>query len=79
MPVKDLADIHSAPHPKALGVEWDVHDDVMSTSLTLPTVHQTRCYLGHRKDFRCIRVDCPFYNSDESALPTPLGAKTSLG
>ena len=36
VPVKDLTDVHSGPHPKALGVEWDAHDDAMSTSLTLP-------------------------------------------
>ena len=36
VPVKDLTDVHSASHPKALGVEWDAHDDAMSTSLTLP-------------------------------------------
>ena len=35
LPIKGLTDIHSSPHPKALGLEWNSESDCMSTSLNL--------------------------------------------
>ena len=37
LPIKGLTDLHSSPHPKALGLEWDSVSDCMSTSLNLST------------------------------------------
>ena len=36
LPVKGLTDLHSSPHPKALGLEWDSQSDTMSMSLLSP-------------------------------------------
>ena len=37
LPVKGLTDLHSSPHPKALGLQWDSESDSKSTSLNLST------------------------------------------
>ena len=35
LPVKDMTDVHSSTHPKALGLQWNSETDTMSTSLNL--------------------------------------------
>ena len=37
VPVQDLVSQIQSPYPKALGMEWDSSQDVMSTSLSLPS------------------------------------------
>ena len=37
LPIKDINDVHSSPHLKALVMEWDSEVDTMSTALNLST------------------------------------------
>ena len=41
IPIQNLVDQIQSPYPKALGVEWDSAQDVMSTSLNLPTNYES--------------------------------------
>ena len=37
LPTQDLVDRHSASHPKALGVAWNLESDTMATHIDLPS------------------------------------------
>ena len=41
LPVQDLLNQVQSPYPKALGVEWDSAQDLMSTSLALPEQYES--------------------------------------
>ena len=40
LPVKDLTNLHSSSHPKALGLEWDSRQDCMSPCINISTSYR---------------------------------------